>query len=48
MILILTAVLLNDRLLTPALVARFDDHGGSIGRADHNTLASTEIGRAHV
>jgi len=39
MILTLTAVSLNDRPLTPALTARFDDHGGTIGRADHNTLA---------
>ncbi len=39
MILTLTAVSLNDRPLTPALLARFDDHGGTIGRADHNTLA---------
>ncbi len=39
MILTLTAVSLNDRQLTPALSARFDDHGGTIGRADHNTLA---------
>lgn len=39
MILILTAVSLNDKWLTPAIAARFDDHGGSIGRADHNTLA---------
>ncbi len=39
MILTLTAVSLNDRPLAPAPSARFDDHGGTIGRADHNTLA---------
>lgn len=39
MILTLTAVSLNDRPLMPALSARFDEHGGTIGRADHNTLA---------
>ncbi len=39
MILTLTAVSLNDEQLTPPLAARFDDLGGTIGRADHNTLA---------
>ncbi|HZF79087.1 MAG TPA: type VI secretion system-associated FHA domain protein TagH [Rubrivivax sp.] len=39
MILNLTAVSLYDRPLKTALSARFDDHGGTIGRADHNTLA---------
>lgn len=39
MILTLTAVSLNDRPLATPLTARFDDHGGTIGRADHNTLA---------
>ena len=39
MILTLTAVSLNDRPLAATLTARFDDNGGTIGRADHNTLA---------
>jgi FHA domain-containing protein len=39
MILTLLAVSLNDKPLTQPITARFDGAGGSIGRADHNTLA---------
>lgn len=39
MILTLLAVSLNDKPLTQPITARFDGSGGSIGRADHNTLA---------
>jgi FHA domain-containing protein len=39
MILTLKAVSLNDQPLSPSIVARFDAGGGTIGRADHNTLA---------
>jgi FHA domain-containing protein len=39
MILTLLAVSLNDKPLTQPITARFDGNGGSIGRADHNTLA---------
>lgn len=35
----LRALSLNDRPLTQPMAARFDAEGGSIGRADHNTLA---------
>ncbi|MDN3920010.1 type VI secretion system-associated FHA domain protein TagH [Roseateles violae] len=39
MALTLRAVSLNDRPLTQPITARFDQQGGTIGRADHNTLA---------
>ena len=39
MILTLLAVSLNDQALSRPISARFDEHGGSIGRADHCTLA---------
>jgi len=39
MTLTLRAVALNDQPLTQPITARFDAHGGTIGRADHNTLA---------
>jgi FHA domain-containing protein len=39
MALTLHALSLNEQPLSQPLVAHFDDHGGSIGRADHNTLA---------
>ena len=39
MTLILRAVALNDQPLTQPITAHFDAHGGTIGRADHNTLA---------
>ncbi len=39
MILTLHAVSLNDQPLTRPISARFDAAGGSIGRADHSTLA---------
>ena len=39
MILTLLAVSLNDQPLTRPITARFDSHGGSIGRADHSTLS---------
>jgi FHA domain-containing protein len=35
----LRAVSLNDQPLSQPITARFDDNGGTIGRADHNTLA---------
>ncbi|MDE2372337.1 MAG: type VI secretion system-associated FHA domain protein TagH [Burkholderiales bacterium] len=35
----LQAVALNDQPLTQPIVARFDANGGTIGRADHNTMA---------
>lgn len=38
MILTLTVVSLNGVPLSPAPCAAFDDNGGTIGRADHNTL----------
>ena len=39
MTLTLRAVSLNDHPLTQPITAHFDAEGGSIGRADHNTLA---------
>lgn len=39
MILTLRAVSLNDQPLTRPITARFDGGGGTIGRADHSTLA---------
>jgi FHA domain-containing protein len=39
MILTLRAVSLNDQPLTRPITARFDAAGGTIGRADHSTLA---------
>ena len=39
MALTLRAVSLNDQPLTQPITAQFDAHGGTIGRADHNTLA---------
>lgn len=39
MILNLLAVSLNDQPLSQPIAARFDASGGTIGRADHNTLA---------
>lgn len=39
MILTLLAVSLNDKALSLPITARFDEHGGSIGRADHCTMA---------
>ena len=39
MILTLQAVTLNDQPLTRPITARFDVGGGSIGRADHSTMA---------
>ena len=39
MILTLLAISLNDKPLSQPIMARFDSAGGSIGRADHNTLA---------
>ena len=39
MILTLLAVSLNDQALTRPIAARFDANGGTIGRADHSTLA---------
>jgi FHA domain-containing protein len=39
MTLTLRAVSLNDQPLTQPITAQFDLHGGTIGRADHNTLA---------
>ena len=39
MILTLLAVSLNDQALSRPISARFDTHGGTIGRADHSTLA---------
>ncbi len=39
MTLTLRAVSLNDQPLTQPLAARFDARGGTVGRADHNTLA---------
>lgn len=39
MILTLRAVALNDQPLTRPITARFDAAGGTIGRADHSTLA---------
>ena len=39
MTLTLRAVSLNDQPLTQPITAHFDLHGGTIGRADHNTLA---------
>lgn len=39
MILILKAVSLNDQPLSQSITACFDASGGTIGRADHNTLA---------
>jgi FHA domain-containing protein len=39
MTLILRAVALDDQPLTQPITAQFDAHGGTIGRADHNTLA---------
>ncbi|EIM31611.1 hypothetical protein LepocDRAFT_00003430, partial [Leptothrix ochracea L12] len=39
MVLILRTLRLNDQPVSKPLEARFDDQGGSIGRAEHNTLA---------
>lgn len=39
MILTLLAVSLNDQALTRPITARFDASGGTIGRADHSTMA---------
>lgn len=39
MAMILHALSLDERALSQPLTARFDAQGGSIGRADHNTLA---------
>lgn len=39
MVLILRTLRLNDQPVSTPLEARFDDKGGSIGRAEHNTLA---------
>lgn len=39
MVLTLHALSLNEQPLSQPLSARFDERGGSIGRADHNTLA---------
>lgn len=39
MTLTLRAVSLNDQPLSQPITARFDLHGGTIGRADHNTMA---------
>ena len=39
MILTLLAVSLNDQALTRPITARFDVTGGTIGRADHSTMA---------
>lgn len=39
MILTLLAVSLNERPLSQPITARFDGSGGTIGRADHNTMA---------
>ncbi|MBL8288636.1 MAG: type VI secretion system-associated FHA domain protein TagH [Rubrivivax sp.] len=39
MILTLLAVSLNDQALTRPITARFDTAGGTIGRADHSTMA---------
>jgi FHA domain-containing protein len=39
MILTLLAVSLNDQALTRPITARFDSSGGTIGRADHSTMA---------
>ncbi|MFM2057669.1 MAG: hypothetical protein RLY71_2054 [Pseudomonadota bacterium] len=39
MAMILHALSLDERALSQPLTARFDEQGGSIGRADHNTLA---------
>jgi FHA domain-containing protein len=39
MILTLQAVSLNDQPLSQPITARFDASGGTIGRADHNTMA---------
>jgi FHA domain-containing protein len=39
MVLILRTLRLNDQPVSKPLEARFDDKGGSIGRAEHNTLA---------
>ena len=39
MILTLLAVSLNDKALTRPITARFDTHGGTIGRADHSTMS---------
>lgn len=39
MTLTLRAVSLNDQPLTQSITAHFDHHGGTIGRADHNTMA---------
>lgn len=36
---ILHALSLDERALSQPLAARFDERGGSVGRADHNTLA---------
>ena len=52
MTLTLRAVSLNDRPLTQPITAHFDAGGGSIGRADHNTLALPDperyISRQHA
>ncbi|MEX8496322.1 type VI secretion system-associated FHA domain protein TagH [Leptothrix ochracea] len=39
MVLILRTLRLNDQPVSQPIEARFDDNGGSIGRAEHNTLA---------
>lgn len=39
MILTLRVVALNDQPLTRPITARFDARGGTLGRADHNTMA---------
>jgi FHA domain-containing protein len=52
MTLTLRAVSLNDRPLTQPITAHFDAEGGSVGRADHNTLALPDperhISRQHA
>lgn len=42
MVLILRTLRLNDQPVSKPLEARFEDNGGSIGRAEHNTLALPE------
>lgn len=39
MTIILQAVSLNEQPLSQPIAARFDGNGGTIGRADHNTMA---------
>src|SRR5689334_21932867 len=45
MTLTLRAVSLNDEPLSPPITAHFDRRGGTIGRADHNTMALPDPGR---